>query len=59
VSTTYLTSTLTGLVEALATRRWSPSLLPLAVVLIGSRRRIGRPAPGDAGPDQLSGTPAS
>jgi Protein of unknown function (DUF1275) len=76
VSTTYLTSTLTGLVESLAVRRWSQSharglaiiaaavagaagatalilyagawlpalqLIPLAVVLVGSRRLIGRP----------------
>jgi uncharacterized membrane protein YoaK (UPF0700 family) len=90
VSTTYLTSTLTGLVESLAIRRWSPSharalgilgaavagaagatalilyagawlpgvqLLPLAVVLIGSRRLITHPAQDATG--QLSGTPAS
>lgn len=75
VSTTYLTSTLTGVVESLAARRWSPGesrsvailaaalagavaatalllyagrwlpalqLLPLAVVLLGSRRLLGR-----------------
>jgi uncharacterized membrane protein YoaK (UPF0700 family) len=77
VSTTYLTSTMTGLVESLAVRRWSPShprglaiiaaavggaaaatalilyagawlpalqLLPLTIVLVGSRRLIGRSA---------------
>lgn len=76
VSTTYLTSTLTGLVESLAVGRWSPGparglaiiaaavagaagatalvlyagawlpvlqLLPLVLVLVASRRLIGRP----------------
>jgi uncharacterized membrane protein YoaK (UPF0700 family) len=79
VSTTYLTSTLTGLVESLAVRRWSQShsrglaiiaaavggaagatalilyagawlpvlqLVPVAVVVIESRRLIRRPASG-------------
>lgn len=90
VSTTYLTSTLTGLLEALASRRWSAGetaslgilaaalagaaaglalllharawlpalqLVPLAVVLVASRRLIIRPlaperrtAPGEAEP---------
>ena len=82
LSTTYLTSTLTGIVESIAVRRWSQShsrglaiiaaavggaaaatalilyasvwlpalqLLPLAIVLIGSRRLIRRPAPGVPG----------
>jgi hypothetical protein len=83
LTTTYLTSTLTGLIEAIAVRRWDPGdtrslgiiiaallgaaaatgvllyadlwlpafqLLPLAAVLVGSRRLIGRPAAASAAP---------
>ncbi len=86
LTTTYLTSTLTGLIEAIAVRRWDAGdtrslgiiiaallgaaaatgvllyadlwlpvlqLLPLAAVLVGSRRLIGRPvaAPAAAAAD--------